>query len=87
METILKELVERIIEEQFSPLEVIFPSQFNCPVDIRLTNGNILLRAFRIIALQGDYLERRVFSTQGKQSAGIQLLCAGGNCGAALRGT
>lgn len=49
----LKEQIERIIKEQHNKATVIMGQQYY-PVDIILSNGNILLRAFRIIELEGD---------------------------------
>ena len=51
----LREQIEWIIKEQHNKVTVIMGKQYY-PVDIVLTNGNILLRAFRIIDLEGNKL-------------------------------
>ena len=49
----LREQIETIIKEQHNKVTTIMGKQY-FPVDIILANGNILLRAFRIIDLAGD---------------------------------
>lgn len=48
----LREQIERIVREQHNKVTVMGQQYF--PVDLILTNGNILLRAFRILDLEGD---------------------------------
>ncbi len=47
----LKEQIEKIVKEQHNRV-TIFTGKLYYPVDISLTNGNILLRAFRILNLE-----------------------------------
>ena len=53
----LKELIKRIIHEQKQNQNTILVGELYYPVDINLVNGNILLRAFRIISLEGDTIK------------------------------
>ena len=52
----LRKILERIIEEQ-NGRHVFLIGSFTIPVDIWLTNGNILLRSFRIIELKKNRLK------------------------------
>jgi hypothetical protein len=52
----LKRIIERIVEEQ-NDRHTLLVGSFNIPVDIRLSNGNILLRSFRIIELKKDRIK------------------------------
>ncbi len=47
----LREFIESIVEEQQNK-STIQIGQLYYPVDISLTNGNILLRSFRIISIE-----------------------------------
>ncbi len=52
----IKEIVEKIVAEQ-KDKETTFSEQLYYPVDICLINGNILLRAFRIIGFEGNKIK------------------------------
>ncbi len=52
----LKESVEKIIKEQKGK-QTTFGEPFYYPVDITLTNGNILLRAFRILSFKDTKIQ------------------------------
>jgi hypothetical protein len=53
----LKKNIEKIIREQNKNQSTILVGQLYYPVDISLVNGNILLRAFRVISLEGDRIK------------------------------
>jgi hypothetical protein len=52
----LREFIERIVEEQ-QHKSTIKIGQLYYPVDIFLANGNILLRSFRIINIEGEKIK------------------------------
>jgi hypothetical protein len=52
----LRAFIERIVEEQQSK-STIQIGQLYYPVDISLANGNILLRSFRIISIEGENIK------------------------------
>ena len=52
----LREFIERIVEEQQNK-STIQIGQLYYPVDISLANGNILLRSFRIINIEGEKIK------------------------------
>ena len=52
----MREIVEKIIEEQ-KDRKSTFGEQQYYPVDITLVNGNILLRAFRIIEFEENKIK------------------------------
>jgi len=53
----LKDLVKKIIQEQKQNQNTILVGELYYPVDLNLVNGNILLRAFRIISLEGNTIK------------------------------
>jgi hypothetical protein len=52
----LRELVEKIVEEQKHKTKD-GTNSLNYPVDICLINGNIILRAFRIVSIEGNTMK------------------------------
>lgn len=52
----LKSLVERIVKMQQDKVAILTGQKYY-PVDIRLTNGNIVLRSFRIVALEKEKIK------------------------------
>ncbi len=52
----LRKLIDKIIEEQKGK-KTTFGEQLYYPVDINLTNGNILLRAFRVISFENNKIK------------------------------
>lgn len=52
----LKRIIERILEEQ-NDRHTLLVGSFTIPVDIWLSNGNILLRSFRIIELKKNRIK------------------------------
>jgi hypothetical protein len=52
----LRGLIEKIVSEQ-QGRKTTFGEQLYYPVDIQLTNGNILLRAFRILSFENDKIK------------------------------
>ena len=52
----MKQFVEKIVEEQKNK-QSTFGEPLYCPVDLTLVNGNILLRAFRIIDIEGSKIK------------------------------
>ncbi len=52
----LKRIIEIILEEQ-SDKQALLVGSITIPVDIWLTNGNILLRSFRLIELKENRLK------------------------------